>query len=143
MLAGRNDLPQASYYFERAILLDPKNTAVRLNYVKMLNQTGQSAAVEKQLHAAVEADPNSADAHDLWGNLLASKGDTTHALTEFQAAIRINPGSAYAQLDLGELLVKRGDRQGAAPHLQQAAQSADPAARQSAVQLLRQIGGGR
>jgi len=143
VLAGRNDLPQASYYFERAILLDPKNTAVRLNYVKMLNQTGQSAAVEKQLHAAVEADPNSADAHDLWGNLLASKGDTTHALTEFQAAIRINPGSAYAQLDLGELLVKRGDRQGAAPHLQQAAQSADPAARQSAVQLLRQIGGGR
>jgi predicted CXXCH cytochrome family protein len=140
VLAGRNDLPQAGYYFERAIRLDPKNTAVRLNYVKMLNQTGQSAAVEKQLRAAVEADPNSADAHDLWGNVLASKGETAHALTEFRAAIRINPGSPYAQLDLGELLVKTGDRQGAMSYLQQAAQSADPAARQSAIQLLRQIG---
>jgi predicted CXXCH cytochrome family protein len=142
VLAGRNDLPQASYYFERAIRLDPKNTAVRLNYVKMLNQTGQSAAVEKQLHAAVEADPNSADAHDLWGNVLASKGETTLALAEFQAAIRINPASPYAQLDLGELLLRTGDRQAATPYLRQAAQSADPVARQSAIGRLRQIGVG-
>ncbi len=140
VLAGRSDLPQAGYYFERAIRLDPKNTAVRLNYVKMLNHTGQSAEVEKQLRATVAEDPNSADAHDLWGNVLASKGETSHALTEFQTAVRINPASAFAQLDLGDLLVKTGDRQAATPHLQQAAQSADPAARQSAIQLLRQIG---
>jgi len=43
VLAAKTDESQASYFFERAIRPDPKNTAVRLNYVRLLNHTHQAA----------------------------------------------------------------------------------------------------
>jgi len=77
------------------------------------------------------------------GNLLARKGQAPGALQHYREALRISPENVRAHLSLGAALAALGDATGATPHLRKAAESADPAVRDDAVQLLKQLPAGR
>ncbi len=63
--------------------------------VKLLTNINKEAVLE--LKAAVEADPNSEDAHFFLGYAYIIENNAANALTEFEAVLKINPKHAYAQ----------------------------------------------
>jgi Flp pilus assembly protein TadD len=71
------------------------------------------------------------------------KGNLKSAVEHYREAIRIRPEFARAHLDLGATLADAGDVAGALPHLQKAAGGPEPAVRQEATQILRELGKGR
>ncbi len=83
----------------------------------MLANSNQLAASAVQAQAAVEADPDLAAAHELWGYLLAAAGDRTGAMRELQAAVGLEPGLPRAQLQLGALLAAGGNTGAAVEHI--------------------------
>jgi Flp pilus assembly protein TadD len=99
------------------------------------------ADAEKQAKLAVDADPHSTAAHELWGSLLASKGDLFGSRRELSEAVRLQPQNWRAQVELGTLLARQGDRAGAQLHLTLAAQGPDPEASAAAQQTLRDLAG--
>jgi Flp pilus assembly protein TadD len=97
----------------------------------------------RQVEAAVQADPNLAEAHELLGNLLARKGEVEGALREYREALRARPEFSRAHLALGSALALTGDVSGATAHLRQAAAGCDTTVRREALQILQQLSGGR
>ena len=72
-----------------------------------------------------------------------AKGQAQAALCHYREAVRIQPESGRGHPGLGSALATTGDLAGAVPHLQKAAAGSDPAAREGAAQILRQLGKGR
>jgi predicted CXXCH cytochrome family protein len=138
-LASTGRLEEAVYHFEAAIRLKPGYTAARFNYGLALARAKRLAEAQRQIEGLLKADPAAAEARDLLGNLLAAQGRTQAALAQYREAIRIRPDFGRAHLDLGAMLAELGDVSGAVPHLQKAAASPEPAVREEAVQMLRQL----
>jgi tetratricopeptide (TPR) repeat protein len=63
--------------------------------IKLLTYIYKEAVLE--LKAAVEADPNSEDAHFLLGYAYINENNAANAQTEFETVLKINPQNAYAQ----------------------------------------------
>jgi FimV-like protein len=91
------------------------------------------------LEASLRANPDFADAHVLLADLLMAKGQPQVAREHYREALRIQPESGRAHLGLASALVAVGDLTGAIPHLQKAAADSDPAVREEASQMLRQM----
>ena len=72
--------------------------------------------------AALRVDPEMAEAHDLFGELLARTLQLSEAEEEYRRAIRLKPDFARAHLDLAQVLADQGDIPGAVEHLRKAAQ---------------------
>jgi tetratricopeptide (TPR) repeat protein len=139
-LASRNQFAEARNHFERSLQLKPDDADARLNYARMLAGLGQTDEAEKQVRAAVEADPQMAGAHQLWGALLAARGDTEGSIRELETAVRLQPDFGRAQFELGVVLGRKGDFAASLEHLKIAAQSSDPDAKASALDLLHKLG---
>ncbi len=138
LLAGRGDTLNARRHFEIALRFQPRNAAIRYNYAVALGRAGDVDTAQRQLQSALESDPNLADAHELLGNLLMARNQPAAAVPHYRAWLRLQPASAPAQFALGSALAMTGDRAAAIPYLQKAA--TDPATRDAATQLLRQLG---
>jgi len=95
---------------------------------------------QERAEAAVRADPNLADAHELLGGLFARKRQLPEAAREYWRTVELRPGSGSAHLHLGNVLAAQGDAAGASEHLREAARSGDAAIAQQATQALRQMG---
>ena len=67
------------------------------------------------------------------------KGQIDQALHEYSEAVRLRPDLSHAQLDLGGVLANKGDKAAAAEHLRLAAKSTDPALRDLALRLLKEL----
>ena len=139
-LASGKQFAEARYYFERSLRVQPANAEARLNYARMLAGLNETAEAEKQVQAAISADAQSAGAHQLWGALLATRGDLDGSLRELETAVRLQPDFGRAQFELGVVLGRKGEFTAAAEHLRMAAQSSDPDAKASALDLLRKLG---
>ena len=105
----------------------------------MLSREKRFDDARAQMQAAVRANPNFAEAHEMLGRLYEQKDQTDDALHEYEAAVRVSPEMSQAQLDLGAVLAKKGDISGATVHLRQASTSSDQRLRQIALQLLEQL----
>jgi len=143
LLSAAGDLAQARYHFGAALRLRPDHAGTRYNYGVALARARQFDEAQRQMETALRADPQLAEAHEMLGNLLARKGQAQGALQHYQEALRIRPEYGRAHLNLGAALAALGDVAGAAEHLRKAAGSAEPAVREDALQLLKQIQGGR
>ncbi len=60
------------------------------------------------LHAAVEVEPGSAEAHNFLGSAYASLGRTGEAMEQFRLALSLRPDYSNARLNLGNALVRAG-----------------------------------
>jgi predicted CXXCH cytochrome family protein len=140
LLAAGNDKSRSIYYFDKAAKLLPSDAVNLYEYALTLVQMNRFEDSRRQVQAAVNADPNLAEAHELLGGLMARDKDLNSALVEFQEAVRLKPEFSRAQLDLGMTLVALGNTNEALPHLREAAKSSDPRIAGAAAEALRRIG---
>jgi tetratricopeptide (TPR) repeat protein len=105
----------------------------------MLGRTGHFDEAQRQLEESLRADPGFADAHVLLGDLLMARQQVHEAAPHYREALRITPESSRAHLGLGAALRAAGDLEDAISHLKRAAAGADPAIREQAAEMLRQI----
>ncbi len=130
---------KAEQAFREAIRIQPDYGDARYNYAMLLGRARQVDAAQRELEEALKYDANFVDAHLLLGDLFLAKDQTQAALQHYREAVRIQPASGRAQLSLGTALAASGDASGALPHLQTAAKDADPAVRDEANQMLKQL----
>ncbi|MBI2686778.1 MAG: tetratricopeptide repeat protein [Acidobacteria bacterium] len=143
LLSAAGDFNQARHHFEVALKLRPGDATTRYNFAMALGRARQFDEAQQQLEASLRADPEHADARQRLAELLMAKGQTQAALPHYRELVRIQPESGQARLGLGAALAMTGDVAGALPHLQKAASSSDPATREQAAEILRQIGNRR
>jgi Tfp pilus assembly protein PilF len=98
------------------------------------------ADAQLHLEAAIKADPNMAEAHDLLGGLLETKGSMDAAMKEYREAIRSRPDFGKAHLDLGTLLATRHQLAPAADEFRKASADPNPEIRDQAIRSLHSIG---
>jgi predicted CXXCH cytochrome family protein len=140
LLAAAGDLAQARYQFETSLRLRPDDAATRYNYAMVLGRSRDFDEAQHELEASLRIEPNFVDAHQLLGDLLMAKGQAQAALPHYREAVRLQPESGRAHLGLAAALLAVGDASNAIPYLQKAAGDSDPAVREEAGQLLRQMG---
>jgi predicted CXXCH cytochrome family protein len=140
LLSRSANVTEARYHFEIALRLRPDDASTRYNYAMLLGRTRQFDEAQRELEASLRTDPGLADAHQLLGDLLLAKGQAQLAIPHYREALRIQPESGRAHLGLGSALVAVGDLTGAIPHLQKAVVDSDPAVREDAAQMLKQLG---
>ncbi|HMC61319.1 MAG TPA: tetratricopeptide repeat protein, partial [Candidatus Solibacter sp.] len=112
---------------------------VRVNYAVTLAGLNRFEEAERQIEAAVKADPNSPDTHNFKGTLLSRKGNRDGALSEFLEAIRLRPDFGLAHLNAARILAAKGDRAAAQQHLRQALQGSDANIRRQAAAELQRL----
>lgn len=136
ILALRGDYAEAAYEFEKAIEADPANVQIHQNYGALLAHTGALDRAVAEMKEAVRLDPKSAQPYIAFGDLLARSGDKDGAESEYRTAIAQAPQDGAANLRLAELLAKDGKDEEARTYYAEAAKSADPKARQAALDAL-------
>lgn len=141
LLAANNDLPQACYHFETALRLEPGLVAARYHYALTLARMRRFDAAQTQVETVLREDPRHAEAHQVLGALLAGKGQRPAAIAEYRAALGLRPDFGRALVGLAQVLASTGDRAGAAGLLERAAAGQDPAVREQARSLMRQVRG--
>ncbi|HTB11942.1 MAG TPA: tetratricopeptide repeat protein [Bryobacteraceae bacterium] len=139
LLASKNELLEASEHFERALSSQPQNTTARCNFAITLARLNHPEEAEHQLRLAIETNPSLPEPHDLLGTILKNEGHSEAALQEYREAIRVRPGFNRGYLDLGIAQAETGDLAGATQNLRKAAAGNDPAIRQKAQQILKQL----
>jgi tetratricopeptide (TPR) repeat protein len=138
-LSDKSNFRTALYHFEKAATLQPNGTNL-YNYALALVRLNRFEDAKREVDAALQADPNLAEAHELWGGLLAREKNTELALMEFRKAVELKPDFGRAQLDLALTLAAAGQMREAIPHLREAARSNDPSVAEQAARALRKIG---
>ena len=134
-----HDLKQALYEFDLAARISPNDANTRFNYGAVLSREKRFDEARAQMKAAVRVNPNFAEAHEMLGRFYEQAGQTDDAQREYEIAVRGRPDMSQAQLDPGAVLAKKGDIAGAVEHLRQASGASDPALRQMALQLQREL----
>ena len=95
---------------------------------------GQWEDGERHLRAALESDPQSAEAHNTLGSLYLRRQDLLRARDEFTAAIRLDPKFAWGHYNLG-LTFHQQKRDAEAAREFHAALEADPQFRAARIAL--------
>jgi tetratricopeptide (TPR) repeat protein len=140
VLAGEGQAAESLFDFEKATRLRSGYAPHLYDYALELSSVDRLDDARVAIDAALEADPDLAEAHELLGGLLAGKRQLAEAAHEYGEAIRLKPEFARAHLDLGRVLAEQGDISGAIEHLRKAAAGSDPVIARLATQALQRIG---
>ena len=140
VLAETGKMPEAYYDFEKAIRLRPGHAPYLYDFALALVRGDRFDEAQSQAEAAIGADLNLADAHELLGGLFARKNRLPEAAREYRRTLELRPNSSRTHLRLGNVLAAQGDIAGATDHLRKAAGGTDAAIGQQATQALRQLG---
>lgn len=136
VLAGKDQMPEALFDFEKATVLEPRHAPYLYDYALALSSVNRLDDAQRSVEAALGANPNMAEAHELLGGIFAGKQMLSEAAREYSEAIRLKPDFARAHLDLARVLDAEGDRSGAIEQLRKAAAGSDPQVAQVANQVL-------
>jgi tetratricopeptide (TPR) repeat protein len=139
-LESKGDTTEALRDFEKATQLHPDFGPHLYDYALALTQVNRFAEAQQLVEAALRADGNFAEAHELRGGLLARKQLLSEAIEEYRQALELKPHFSRAHLDLAISLAAQGDLPGAIEHLRNAAQGSDPAVAQTATRALQHLG---
>jgi predicted CXXCH cytochrome family protein len=120
MLAKSDQHARGIEVLNKGLKRKPKDPAI-LNALGLL-YLGQQKKTEAvtAFRAAVESDPEFAEAHNNLGGALSQTGDAAGAEIAYRAAIRIQPDFAAAQRNLANLLAGKGDTSAADYHFRKA-----------------------
>ena len=139
-LAGKGSLAESLKYFELASRLRPGFGPHLYDYALALSQLNRLDEARQIVEAAVQADPDMAEAHALRGQLLARGRQLPEAAREYERALELRPEFGRVRLDLATILAAQGDMEGAVRHLREAAKSGDASVAQTAAQALQHLG---
>ena len=99
------DFSGARETYEAAIARHPQDTTARLQYARMLAETGDAARARAQLRPLLEITATRADAATLMGLLAYWDGDYAGARNLFVSALQANPDQEEARRPLQEIRV--------------------------------------
>jgi uncharacterized protein (TIGR02996 family) len=97
------DLSGARETYEAAIVRHPEDTTARLQYARMLAETGDSARARALLRPLIEVTAIRADATTLMGLLAYWDGDYAGARRLFLSALQANPDQEEARRSLRDI----------------------------------------
>ncbi len=137
LLVGAGDSAQGKYHYQKAIALRPDYADAHHGYGLVLLLTKSYAGALAELRKTVQLDPNRAQAQADLADLLDGSGKVGEALEHYRLAVQLKPDLWDAQLALAKILTRQGKTAEAREHFQKAAESADPAIRQAALDGLR------
>ena len=109
----RRQAKKAEAYLQKAINLNPKNSAAHFNMAIALASQGNAAKAIAEYHNAIEIQPSDALAHNNLGELLRELHEVDAAIAEFRTAIAWDPLNALAQNNLASALKEKGQIQDA------------------------------
>jgi tetratricopeptide (TPR) repeat protein len=141
--ASQSALPEALFYFEKAIRLRPGYEPHLYNYALALARLNRADDAEKAAREAVDADPKQADAHELYAGLLARKRDFPAAIREFQAVLELHPDTPRVHVELARIYAATGDTPAVIAQLKEAQKGSDPTIAAQAATALQRLTGGR
>lgn len=95
LLAGAKPV-EAEREFAAALKLRPNDPSTRFNYAMLLGRQRRIDDAQRQLEAALAADPQFADAHEVLAELLLAKGDARQAGQHLREVVRLKPGTPAA-----------------------------------------------
>jgi tetratricopeptide (TPR) repeat protein len=107
------DLDGAIADYDRAIQLDPKDSAIYNNRGLAKVAKGDLDAAVVDFNRAIELNPKDAVACSNRGNAKRDKGDMDGAIADYNRAIRFDPKYAYAYYDRGLAKKQKSDLDGA------------------------------
>jgi len=137
--AGKGQMAEALFDFHTATRLRPKYAPHLYDYALALSSVNRLDEALGSVQAALQVDPNMAEAHVLLGGLFAGKQRFTDAAHEYSEAIRLRPDFARAHLDLARVLAAQGKMSEAIQQLHKAAQGSDAQVAQAANQALQKL----
>lgn len=140
VLAGKGQAPEALFDFEKATRLRPGYAPHLYDYALELSSVNRMEDAQTTVEAALRADPDMTEAHELLGGLFAAKRQFAEAQREYAEAVRLKPELARAQLDLARVLAAQGEMPAAIEHLRKAATGNDPQVAHVAAEALQRIG---
>src|SRR6516162_9802901 len=95
--AGLHDQTKAETQLGEAIKLDPGAAKPKLQLAQLLNGS-KPAEADKLMDEAITANPRSAEALQVKGEMLHSRGDQEGAVRLFEQALKIDPNNIWAHL---------------------------------------------
>jgi tetratricopeptide (TPR) repeat protein len=103
--------------YARAIALDPRHVAARVNLGRLLQETGRPADAVVQYRAALQVEPASPTAAFNLGTALEDLGRRADATAAYRRAIESDEEFADAHFNLARLYEEAGKRTAALRHL--------------------------
>lgn len=100
---------EAQRVFERLLKVKPGESWVRLGIARAQIAVGAIADARRSIAEVLQADPDSADAHDMLGSILADQCDFDGALAEYRLAADRTPGCLLRAQHAGALAFYQGD----------------------------------
>jgi uncharacterized protein (TIGR02996 family) len=98
------DLSGARAAYETALLRHPEDTTLRLQYARMLAETGERTRARGLLTPLPAVAAARAEAETLLGTIAYWEGDLSSARNSFVAALQVNPNQEEARRQLQEIL---------------------------------------
>ncbi len=102
------NLIEAVETYAEAIKAAPANPMARANLSVALRELGEIAEAENQSRAAIDINPDYAEAHNAFGNVLVVKGEPEQAIAAFERAAELRPEYAEARINRAAALFKSG-----------------------------------
>jgi tetratricopeptide (TPR) repeat protein len=112
-LAGRvhsqkGESAEAMFDFERAIRLRPDSGVYRYDSALALARASRFDEAQERVQAALRADDNLAEAHELLGRLFERKGQLPDSVREYRRALELRPDLERVRLRLNTVLRQSG-----------------------------------
>jgi cellulose synthase operon protein C len=105
--AGLGDRAKAETLLDEAIKLDPSATRPKIQLARLLTGT-KPAEADSLIDAAITADPRSAEALQVKGEMLSNRGDQEGAMRLFDQVLKIDPKNISALLSRAKANVVLG-----------------------------------
>ena len=104
---GLRDQAKAETLLSEAIKLDPGAARPKIQLARLLTGT-KPAEADKLIDEAIAANPRSAEALQVKGEMFSSRGDQEGALRLLDEALKINPKNISAHLDRADVNIALG-----------------------------------
>src|SRR5438270_1280712 len=105
--SGLRDPAKAETLLKEAIKLDSGAARPKLRFARLLTGT-KPAEADKLIDEAIAANPRSAEALQVKGEMLRSRGDQQGAMQLFDEALKIDPKNILAHLSRADLYIALG-----------------------------------
>jgi predicted CXXCH cytochrome family protein len=139
-LADSGKFVEAQNALETALRVQPDLVDAQANLAMLLASKGDLSGAIFHFEQALKSAPGNVAARCNYAVALARQNRPEQAEKQLRIALQTDPKFPQAHLDLALLLADRGNFEEAAEHLRKAADGSNPAIRQRALDLLRQIG---